>query len=60
MQKSFRIDEVEYKRGLRYGAEILINKGLRPYITNAEVCEIDGEYWLSFDTDEKGGNYAGQ
>ena len=53
MRKSFKIDKVEYKRGMQYGAEILINKDERPYIKNAEVNEVLGEYWLSFDVDDK-------
>lgn len=52
MRKSFKIDKAEYKRGMQYGAEILINKDERPYIKNAEVNEVLGEYWLSFDIDE--------
>ena len=51
MQKSFKIDEAEYKRACKYGADSLINKNMRPYASNAEVAEVNGEYWLSYQFD---------
>lgn len=52
MRKAFQIDEAEYKLGLKKGARSLINKNIRPYVSNAEVNAIDGEYWLSYEIDE--------
>lgn len=49
MRHVVMIDEAEYKLAVKNGAEALISKAYEPY--NAEVNEIDGEYWLSFETD---------
>lgn len=57
MRKAYQIDEAEYKLGLKKGAEALINKNMRPYIKNAEVNAIEGEYWLSYDIDERKASY---
>jgi hypothetical protein len=46
------IDGAEYKRACKNGAITLINKDMRPYASNAEVNEIDGAYWLSYDFNE--------
>ena len=58
MRKCYRIDEAEYKRGLKEGAEMLINANMRPYAINAEVYEIvhpitqEKEHWLAYDFNE--------
>lgn len=52
MFKSFKIDEVEYKRACKEGAESLINKDMRPYVKNAEVMEAGGDFWLSYHFNE--------
>ena len=57
-RKCYRIDEAEYKRGLKEGAEMLINANMRSYAINAEVYEIvhpitqEKEYWLAYDFSE--------
>lgn len=61
MRRTLQIDEVEYKIAGKNGAITLINKAMQPYAKNAEVNEINGEYWLSYDFDEdrfiKGASY---
>jgi hypothetical protein len=52
MRKTFEIDEAEYKRACKEGAKSLIKLSMRPYAENAEVNEIDGAYWLSYDFNE--------
>ena len=49
MRKAYKIDEYEYKKAQKEGATALINKTFEP--KNAEVYEVDGTYWLAFDTD---------
>lgn len=49
MRYAVRIDKAEYKHACKHGAAVLINKNFEPY--NAEVYEINGEYWLSYETD---------
>ena len=57
-RKCYRIDEAEYKRGLKEGAEMLINANMRPCADNAEVYEIvhpitrEKEHWLAYDFNE--------
>lgn len=50
MRKAYKIDEFEYKRALKLGAEVLIRKDQYP--KNARVFETFGEYWLEYETDE--------
>ena len=47
---SFRISKEDYERGLKDGAETLVNEGIRMGygVYGAEVKEVDGEYWLSY------------
>lgn len=58
MRKCYRIDEAEYKKGMKEGAESLINANMRPYADNVEVYEIvhpitqEKEYWLAYDFSE--------
>ena len=49
MHKAFKIDEYEYKKALKEGAAVLINKTFEP--KNAKVFEDNGTYWLTFDTE---------
>lgn len=51
MRKAYKIDQFEYKRAMRYGAEILIRKDEHP--VRAEVYETFGEYWLAYETEDK-------
>jgi hypothetical protein len=54
MRKTIQIDEAEYKRAMKYGADALINKNIAH--DKAEVNEIDGKYWLSFEDYPMGQN----
>ena len=54
MRKSCKIDECAYKWGALYGADTLIKKKLRPFVSNAEVYKIDADYWLTYDFDNEG------
>jgi hypothetical protein len=49
MRKAYRIDEFEYKRAQKLGADVLIRKDQHP--KNARVFETMGEYWLEYETD---------
>ena len=53
MRKAYKIDEFEYKRANKLGAEVLINKRDRPNVKNAEVYETFGEYWLAYEIEQR-------
>ena len=50
MRKAYKIDEFEYKRAQKLGADVLIRKGLNH--KNANVFETFGEYWLEYEVDD--------
>ena len=58
MRLKITIDEAEYKMAQKHGAMSLIAKDKQKYISKAEVVEIGGKYYLTYEEKmSKGASY---